>query len=322
MSLIVENNVNFIGALHAEHSHHDGLTEWLSDKLGVVGEFLDEVVLHGLLDTLNVAVFLFFTYLLMEYIEHRASDKLNALMSRCGKYGPCVASLFGAIPQCSFSAAVANLYTGRVVTVGTVIAAFVSTSDEMLPILVSSGAEIGSILLIIVYKILAGLVVGLAIDALVRKLGKHEEVNIDAICENDNCHCENGILKSAAHHTLTVGAFVLVVTLLLNTVLFFVDEDVLSGSIFAIPFVSHVICALLGLIPNCAVSVALAKLCVEGIISSGAMISGLCSAAGVGVLVLFRMNRDKKSNFAILAVLFVTGVIFGLFAELLPFLTL
>ena len=322
MRFIGINGINTVGVLHADHSHHDGIAEWLADTFGRVGEFLDEVVLHGVLDTLNVAVLLFLTYLLMEYIEHKASDKITGLMRRSGKYGPCISSLLGAIPQCSFSAAVANLYTGRVVTIGTMIAAFVSTSDEMLPILVSGDVEIGAILSILVYKILVGMIVGFVLDAIIRRFGKHEEVNIDAICENDNCHCENGILMSAAHHTLTVGTFVFVITLVINTLLFFVGDEVLRGSILSIPFVSHIICALVGLIPNCAVSVALTKLCVEGIISVGAMISGLCAGAGVGVLVLFRMNGNRKQNLIVCAILFGVGVVFGLISELFPFLTL
>ena len=314
--------VNSIGALHASHSHHGGVTEWLTDKLGTVGEFLDEVVLHGILDTLKVVALLFLTYLLMEFIEHRASDKINGIMRQSGKYGVCIGSLFGAIPQCGFSAAVANLYTGRVVTIGTLIATFTSTSDEMLPILVSENVAIGTILTIIVYKILVGMVVGFAIDAFVRKFGKHDAIDIDAICESDNCHCENGILKSAMHHTLTVGAFVFVVTIILNTLLFFVGDEVLRSSILAIPFVGHIICALVGLIPNCAVSVALTKLCASGIISFGAMISGLCSGAGVGALVLLRMNKNRKQNLIILGLLVATGVVFGLLAELIPFASL
>lgn len=312
--------INGAALLDASHSHHGGIAEWLADKLGRFGEFLDEVILHGVLDTLKVVLLLFLTYLLMEFIEHKASDKLNTVMRHSGKFGPCIGSLFGAIPQCGFSAAVANLYTGRVVTVGTLIATFVSTSDEMLPVLVGGDVKIGSILLIIVYKIAVGMAIGLVIDLVMRKYGKSEEVNIDAICENDNCHCENGIFASALHHTVTVGTFVLVITLIINTLLFFVGDEMLHTSLLSIPFVSHAVCALVGLIPNCAASVALTKLCVEGIISTGAMISGLCSGAGVGALVLFRMNKHRRQNLIILGVLFAVGLVFGLIAELLPFL--
>jgi hypothetical protein len=153
--------INGVMALSASHSHHSGIAEWLADKLGRFGDFLDEVILHGVLDTLKVVLLLFLTYLLMEFIEHKASDKLNALMRRSGKYGPCIGSLLGAIPQCGFSAAVANLYTGRVVTVGTLIATFISTSDEMLPILIGGDVKIGSVLLIIVYKIAVGMAIGI-----------------------------------------------------------------------------------------------------------------------------------------------------------------
>ena len=112
---------------------------YLYDKLGRVGEFIDEVIIHGILDTLKLVLFLFLTYLLMEFIEHKASDKARAIMQKAGHLGPVVGGLFGAVPQCGFSAAAANLYTGRVISLGTLVAVFLSTSDEMLPMMISLG---------------------------------------------------------------------------------------------------------------------------------------------------------------------------------------
>ena len=307
-----------IAVLHADHGSHGSLSELLADKLGRFGEFVDEVILHGIIDTLKLVLFLFLTYLLMEYIEHKASDKVKGAMTRAGKLGPVIGGIFGAVPQCGFSAAAANLYTGRVITLGTLLAVFLATSDEMLPMLVAGNMKIGNVLTIILYKTAVGIAMGFAVD-LVLKLMKREkeEINIDEICDNDDCHCENGIVASAIHHTLNVSLFVLLVSFLVNTVTFFALEEVLSGSVFALPVVSHILSALIGLIPNCAVSVALTRFAMSGVISAGAMMSGLFAGAGVGVLILFRMNRRPKENAMIVALLLIIGVVFGLLADLI-----
>ena len=306
-----------IGLLHADHSSHGSFAELLSDKLGRFGEFLDEVVLHGVIDTLKLVLFLFLTYLLMEFIEHKASQRVKDTMTKAGNFGPVIGGAFGAVPQCGFSAAAANLYTGRVISLGTLIAVFLSTSDEMLPILVAGNMKIGTVLLIIVYKCAVGIAMGFTIDLVMKAMKfKKEDINIDEICDNDDCHCENGILRSALHHTLSVSLFILLVTLALNTLLFFVGEDALSGSLLTVPFVSHLLCALVGLIPNCASSVALTRLAMSGVIPTGAMMSGLFSGAGVGLLILYRMNRRPKENIIITALLVGIGIIFGLLADL------
>ena len=253
----------------------------------------------------------------MEFIEHKASQKVKDTMTKAGNFGPVIGGAFGAVPQCGFSAAAANLYTGRVISLGTLIAVFLSTSDEMLPILVAGNMKIGTVLLIIVYKCAVGIAMGFTIDLVMKAMKfKKEDINIDEICDNDDCHCENGILRSALHHTLSVSLFILLVTLALNTLLFFVGEDALSGSLLTVPFVSHLLCALVGLIPNCASSVALTSLAMSGVIPTGALMSGLFSGAGVGLLILYRMNRRPKENIIITALLVGIGIIFGLLADL------
>ena len=305
------------GLLHAEHSSHGWLASFLSDKLGHLGEFLDEVILHGVIDTLKLVPFLFLTYLLMEFIEHKASDKVKSTMASAGRFGPVIGGVFGAVPQCGFSAAAANLYTGRVVTLGTLIAVFLSTSDEMLPILFAGNIKIGRILLIIVYKSVIGILVGLGIDLILRFMKKGDgEINIDEMCEDDGCHCEQGIVRSALHHTVGVSFFVFLVTILVSAFIFFVGDEAFSGSLLSLPIVSHFLAALIGLIPNCASSVALTRLAIGGVISTGAMISGLLAGAGVGVLILFKMNKRHKENIAIAAILIGVGTVFGLLADL------
>ena len=304
--------------LHAEHSTHGSVADFLSDKLGRFGEFLDEVVLHGIIDTLKLVLFLFLTYLLMEFIEHKASERIKQGMTRAGSLGPLIGAIFGAVPQCGFSAAAANLYTGRVITLGTLIAVFLSTSDEMLPILVAGNMRIGKILLIILYKCAVGIAIGFGIDLLLKLLKvKKEEINIDEICDNDDCHCERGILRSAIHHTLSVSLFVLLVTMGVNAIVFFALDGIFSSSVFALPVVSHILSAVIGLIPNCASSVALTRLAMAGVISTGSMMSGLFAGAGVGLLILFKMNKRVKENLIITAILVGVGVIFGLLADLI-----
>jgi hypothetical protein len=304
--------------LHAEHGSHGSLADLLSQKLGRFGEFIDEVIFHGFIDTLKLVLFLFLTYLLMEFIEHKASDKLKSLVTSGGRFGPALGGLFGAVPQCGFSAAAANLYTGRVITLGTLVAVFLSTSDEMLPILLAGNMKIGTVLLIILYKTVVGILVGFVIDFAMKLMRRgEEEINIDEICDADDCHCERGILPSALHHTVSVSLFIFIVTVCVNALLFFVGDEALSGSLLSLPVVSHILAGLVGLIPNCASSVALTRLAMSGVIPTGAMMSGLFAGAGVGLLILFRMNRRPKENITITVLLLIVGVLFGLLADLI-----
>ena len=283
---------------------------------GLFGEILEEIFLHGILDTLKIIPFLFLTYLLMEFIEHRAGDKAEKFMTRAGFFAPAVGGVLGAVPQCGFSAAASNLYAGRVISVGTLIAVFLSTSDEMLPILISGDVSLATAALVVLYKAAVGIFVGLAVDAALHFMKqKKEEINIDAICDEDNCHCERGILYSALHHTLTISAFVLAVTLLVNTLVFFIGEDNLGAIMYNKPVVGHLIAAIFGLIPNCAASVALTTLCTSGLITAGTMMSGLFSGAGVGLLVLFKVNKHLKDNLIIVGIIVLTGVIFGVIGD-------
>ncbi len=287
-----------------------------TEASGVFAQFLDEVLLHGLLDTLKIVPFLFLTYLLMEFIEHRAGDKAERFMKRAGAFAPVVGGALGAVPQCGFSAAAANLYAGRVVSVGTLVAVFLSTSDEMLPILISGSIPVGVAVLVVLYKAAVGIAVGLAVDLTLRFMNKKkEDINIDAICDEDNCHCERGILYSALHHTLTISLFVFAFTMAINVLVFFVGEENLGAVLYNKPVIGHIIAAIFGLIPNCAASVALTTLCTKGLITAGTMMAGLFSGAGVGLLVLFKVNRHLKDNFLIVAVILATGVVFGLLGD-------
>ena len=310
---------NFL--LHAEHSHGGGFAEFLCDRLGAFGDFLYEVVISALFDTLLLVPFLFLTYLLMEFIEHKASDKAEKIMSKAGAFGPAVGGALGTLPQCGFSAAAANLYAGRVITLGTLIAVFLSTSDEMLPILLAGAVAPGRALLLVIYKAAVGIAVGFVIDFILVRIRGREDVHIVEMCKEGGCGCERGIFRSALHHTLTVSLFILAVSFAVSLLIFFIGEEGLKSIFPKIPFVSHIVAAVVGLIPNCASSVALTRFAVSGIITHGTMLSGLFSGAGVGILILFKVNKKRKENFIILASLVLIGAVFGLIADLLPFLS-
>ena len=283
-----------------------------------VGHWAEEIFLHGLIDTLWILPFLFLTYLLMEFIEHRAGEQAESFMKRAGVFAPAVGGLLGAVPQCGFSAAASNLYAGRVISIGTVVAVFLSTSDDMIPILLSGKIPVGTVALVVLYKALVGIAVGFAVDMVMRLVRKgQEKINIDAICDEDNCHCERGIWYSALHHTLTISLFVLLITFGVNALVYFIGEETLSDIMQGNPFISHIIAAVFGLVPNCATSVVLATLCTEGLITAGTMMAGLFSGAGVGLLVLFRVNKPIKENLLVVAIILVSGVVFGLLGDLI-----
>lgn len=290
----------------------------LHAEAGEAVHWAEEIFLHGFLDTLTIIPFLFLTYLLMEFIEHRAGEKAENFMKKAGVFAPVVGGLLGAVPQCGFSAAASNLFAGRVISIGTVVAVFLSTSDEMIPILLTGSVPVGTVALVVLYKAMVGILVGMGVDFALRMMRKEpEKINIDAICAEDNCHCERGIWYSALHHTATISLFVLVVTFAVNALVFFVGEENLGAVMYNKPFISHIIASVFGLIPNCAASVALTTLCTEGLITAGTMMSGLFSGAGVGLLVLFRVNKPIKENLMIMGIVLAAGVIFGLVGDLI-----
>lgn len=276
-----------------------------------------DVILDTLLDVVKLLPFLFLTYIVMEYLEHKTGDKTAALVRKAGKFGPVIGGFLGIVPQCGFSAAASNLYAGRVITLGTLMAIYLSTSDEMLPILISEQAPIGTILKILLGKAAIGIVAGLVIDLLLRGRNKDEHEHIHDMCEQEHCHCEKGIVRSALSHTLQISLFILVITFALNLILFFVGEDALAGLIQNRRFAGPLLAGLVGLIPNCAGSVVITQLYLEKIIGIGAAFAGLLTGSGVGLLVLFRVNHDRKENLKILGLLYVIGVAAGIVMEFL-----
>ena len=278
-----------------------------------------DVVLDAVIDTVKLLPFLFVTYLLMEWLEHKTSEKTKNIIRNSGKFGPVIGGLLGAVPQCGFSAAASNLYAGRVITVGTLVAIFLSTSDEMLPIMVSEQIQPGSILGILGIKILIGVIAGFAIDSVIGKKQKVEkiEVGIGHVCRHDHCHCDKSVVKSSLKHTAVIMIFIFVISLALNMLLFFVGEEALAGFILDRPVLGPVLSALVGLIPNCAASVVITQLFIEGVISFGSMMAGLLAGSGVGLLVLFKVNDNWKDNVKIMAAVYVIGTVCGIAMNLL-----
>ena len=324
--------------------------------------FLD-ALLDACLDTLKVFPFLLVTYLFMEWLEHGAGKKFERAIAKGGRVGPLIGALLGVIPQCGFSGAAATLYAGRVVTLGTLIAVFASTSDEMIPIMLSEAAPpalIGGILLV---KVITGIVCGLTLDFVLTKTGRlhtglsslkrhqgHGDNDIHELCEEEGCECSDedseayqpgrtdpadsslqpgrtdpaaegalsahnhghhhGIFVPALKHSVNVTIFIFVVTLGINLL----AEAGLEGALASVtqaPFLSPIVMALFGFIPNCAVSVGMTQLYLEGVMSGGALVSGLTVNAGIGLIVLFRTNRDFNENLRIMAVMLAVGVLAG-----------
>ena len=275
-----------------------------------------DALLDALLDGVKLLPFLLLTYLAMEWLEHKAGNKVNAFVRKSGKFGPLAGGVLGVVPQCGFSAAASNFYAGRVITLGTLLAIYLSTSDEMLPILISEKAPIGLIIKILLLKMVIGVTVGFLVDLAWRKK-LPEQGHIHELCEHEHCSCEKGILKSALIHTIKIALFLIVIAFALNLVLEVGGEELLESFLSGRAILGPILAGLVGLIPNCGSSVVITELYLEGALGFGAMLAGLLVNAGVGLLVLFKVNHDRKENLTILGMLYVIGVIAGIIASLI-----
>lgn len=273
------------------------------------------MIADSLIDSVRLLPFLFLTYLVMEYLEHKAGGKMQAAIRGAGKGGPLIGAVLGIFPQCGFSAAAANLYAGGVITTGTLMAVFLSTSDEMLPIMISENAGVRLIVRVLAVKVIVAVAAGLAIDRVFRRSGK--ELQIGHLCEQHHCHCENGIWRSALHHTAEIFAYILAISLALNLLIAGVGENALGSLILDRPVAGTLLAGLVGLIPNCAASVVITQLYLDGVLGAGAMIAGLLSGTGVGLLVLLRVNDDRRENLRLTGLLYLIGVAAGIAVEML-----
>ena len=267
-----------------------------------------DVILDSLLDILKLIPFLLLAFLILEYIEHKMSKKNEKILVNNKKYGPIIGGVLGAFPQCGFSAMATKLFSSRVITLGTLIAVYLSTSDEMLPIMISNGTNLIIILKIIGIKVILGIILGLIIDLIYQKKDNH--YNIHEECQEEHCHCEKGIIKSSIHHTINIVVYLLITILLLNIIIYLVGEDSIRSFLLNNKG-AYFISSLIGLIPNCASSVIMTEIYLSGMISFGSLVSGLLTGAGVGLLILFKTNKNLKENIIIVFLLYIIGVIFG-----------
>ena len=273
-----------------------------------------DIIFDTLIDGIKLLPFLFIVFFILEYIEHKVSRKNKKIIENSGKYGPFIGAILGMFPQCGFSVAATNLFSARVITFGTLIAVYLSTSDEMLPILLSNGLPITFILKIMLIKVIIGMTAGFIIDYLLKN--KISLKSIHDICEEEHCDCKHSLIKSTIKHTLNIFSFIIITSFILNTLIFLIGEDNLSklllkGNIFA-----PLLASLIGLIPNCASSILLSELYLSSTISFGSMMAGLLTGSGVALLVLFKTNKNVKENIFILGSIYFIGSIVGLIINL------
>lgn len=277
---------------------------------------LAEIIADSVFDSLSLFPFLFVTYLVLEYIERHAKEKSLDLIGNAGKWGPFAGGLAGLVPQCGFAAAAANFYAVRAISTGTLLAVLLSTSDEMLPIMFSNSVPFSVMAKVLGLKLIVGISAGVLCDIFWRH--PKAMVNVESLCEQDDCHCENGnIAKPALKHTLKITLFIFCVTLVLNWILAVFDGKFIRVLVFDNPILGPIIAAFVGLVPNCSSSVVITQLWVDGVINFGSLFSGVLAGGGVGLLVLFRVNRNRRDNFKIMALLYFSAAISGIFAELL-----
>lgn len=316
-------------------------------------DLLVDVLADSVIDTLKLIPFLLVTYLAMEALEHFASNKVKEAVEHAGAAGPVVGALLGALPQCGFSAMAATLFSGRVVTAGTLVAVILSTSDEMIPVFVAHQEPASRMLSIIAIKVVLGIAAGLLLDLVLRLLHRAGDghTHIHELCEREHCHCEEadeldeehhdrdhhgdhhdhhehghhhghghshhgawGIVRSACVHTAQVTAFIFLISLLFGLIIEGLGVDSIRSTLAYHPVRATFIAALVGLIPNCGVSVAIAELFLDGTLATGPMLAGLLSSGGVGLLVLWRTNADVRQNVYVTLLVYVVAVLAGLAA--------
>lgn len=274
-----------------------------------------DILVDTCIDAIKVLPFLFFTFLIVEFLEHKMNEKNQKWIQKAGKYGPVIGSSLGVVPQCGFSVAATNLYVTRIISLGTLIAIYLSTSDEMLPILLSQNVNFTTIFQILFFKWVIGIFAGLIIDFCLRKR-KEEKIQYE-LCEHDHCHCEKeSFFFSSLKHTISTLLFLFVITFIINFLFEYYGEEIfaklfLKGSIFS-PFLS----SLLGLIPSCGSSIMLTELYLEGAITFSSCIAGLLTGSGSAFLILFKNNKHIKENITILILVYGIGSGVGFLLEI------
>ncbi len=265
---------------------------------------------HPLLETLKMAPILFLAYLFMEWLEHTGSSKLIGFVNKTRRFGPIIGSALGLIPQCGFSGAIAGMYAAGTVTTGTLLAVILATSDEMLPLMLGAKLSAGLIITVLLLKFAVGMVTGFIADFILKRRHAETHEHIHEFCEQENCSCKDGVWLSALKHTLKILIIIYFVSVLLHFTVELIPEDIIK-SVLNFPVLSQIVAALVGLIPSCAVSVTMTQLFIEGALGIGPLLCGLLTNGGVGLLVLYRVNRNRKNNLIITATIFLVGLVCG-----------
>lgn len=280
-----------------------------------------DILVDSLYETLSLFFYLYPTYLLMEYLEHRMSRRSMVYIRKAKQFGPAVGAVTGLIPQCGFSAAASNLYATGLITLGTLIAVFLATSDEMVPVLLSGGVGAAMITKVLGFKVLFGATAGFMIDLFLPEkfIAHKKEPDIEAFCRREKCKCDDkeNIWRSAFKHTEKISLFIFLFALIMNTAFMFGGKEILQEMLTGAPVLSKFVAAGIGLIPSCYPSVLISQLYIENAISFGTLMAGTLANAGLGLLVLYRVNANVKENLRISALLYGLGVFFGLVTEFL-----
>lgn len=276
-----------------------------------------DVLLCSLTDTVKMLPFLFLAFLMIEYLEHKAQDKIKHIFNGAGVLGPLIGTILGCIPQCGFSVMTANLYSSGIITLGTLIAVFLATSDEAIILLAAAPNGAFEVLRLLITKILIAIIFGYVIYIVEKKCShnhEHHHHHSHDLCEHDRCGCEeNGsVLKPALIHTVKVFGFLFLFTFIIDFSTSLLGTDKLSSVLLSNSVFQPLLSALIGFIPNCASSVLLTQLYISGTLSFGSLIAGLCTNAGAGMLILFRNKKKIKDNIKILGILYICSVIPGI----------
>ena len=274
-----------------------------------------DVLLDALLDSLKMLPFLFVAYLVIEYVEHRHSAGIETALAGGGRFGFVPGAVLGLLPQCGFSAMAANLYASKVVTLGTLMAVFIATSDEAVPLLIANPEHWNSLVGILSIKVVIAMIAGFVIDfAAKNALPQSMRGGYMGTSEAVDCHEHveaDGIFVAALKHTLHIFVYILLFNLALGTIVAVVGENTLGNLVAAAGFWQPALAGLVGLIPNCVSSILLTQLFAAGQLSFGGVVAGLCTGAGVGLAVLFHANKNWKQNIFIVGLLYGIGVLAG-----------
>jgi hypothetical protein len=279
---------------------------------------MTEAILEALIDSVKLLPFLFVTYLVMGMLERAASERSKTVIRKAGVVGPVWGALIGVIPQCGFSAAASFFYVEKAITLGTLIAIYMATSDEMIPIFLSEHVAMSTIVKILLAKVLLGMVSGFLVEALFGWLARRRKIPQDFSGElGTGCNCAADLLIDSVRKTLQVWFFILIVSVVIGVIMEAVGAQAISGLIGDVPVIGEAVAGLVGLIPNCAASVIITQLYIDGVIGAGPMMSGLLASAGVGLLVLFREHHNPRHDLRIVVLLYLVSVAWGVAIDVL-----